>query len=112
MNLEKKFFQYIYLADARGTSYISAVTCVEMKQIGELHQDLSLPGSSSGFGAHKGKGRVSVVKLRATKIITTPMTVLLLEIMISHIWRNAVKRVIFAEILVLGLVTVYTICMT
>lgn len=66
----------------------------------------------SGFGTHKGNGRVLHVKLNATKIITTTMTVLLLGIIISYVWKNSVKGVIFAEILVLGSVTMYTICMT
>lgn len=66
----------------------------------------------SGFGTHKGNGRVLHVKLNATKIVTTTMTVLLLGIIISYVWKNSVKGVIFAEILVLGSVTMYTICMT
>lgn len=66
----------------------------------------------SGFGTHKGNGRVLHVKLNATKIVTTTMTVLLLGITISYVWKNSVKGVIFAEILVLGSVTTYTICMT
>lgn len=66
----------------------------------------------SGFGTHKGNGRVLHVKLNATKIVTTTMTVLLLGITISYVWKNSVKGVIFAEILVLGSVTMYTICMT
>ena len=68
----------------------------------------------SGFGTHKGNGRVLHVTLNATKIITTTMTVapVLLGFIISYVWKNSVKGVIFAEILVLGSVATYTICMT
>lgn len=102
----------MYLADTHGTSYISAVTCVEMKQTGGCSKISPSQDPPSGFGTHKGNGRVLHVKLNATKIITTTMTVLLLGIIISYVWKNSVKGVIFAEILVLGSVTMYTICMT